>query len=87
MFIESRNLKNKSRYQLNSINIDVESIERISNDDRDETSNQFDSQIDEFVASVEFAIDTFFVTNFNIDYTTLLKKEKTKTKKLKQKKE
>ena len=67
------------------MNIDVESIERISNDDRDESSNQLDSQINELVASVDFAIDTFFETNFNIDYATLLKREKTKTKKLKQK--
>ena len=69
------------------MNIDVESIERISNDDRDESSNQLDSQVDELVASVDSAIDTFFETNFNIDYATLLEKEKTKTKKLKQKKE
>ena len=67
------------------MNIDAESIERISNDDRDESSNQLDSQINELVASVDFAIDTFFETNFNIDYATLLKREKTKTKKLKQK--
>ena len=87
MFIESRNLRNRSRHQSNSINIDVESIERISNDDRDESSNQLDSQINELVASVDFAIDTFFETNFNIDYATLLKREKTKTKKLKQKRE
>ena len=69
------------------MNIDAESIERISNDDRDESSNQLDSQINELVASVDFAIDTFFETNFNIDYATLLKREKTKTKKLKQKRE
>ena len=66
------------------MNIDAESIERISNDDRDESSNQFDSQVDELVESVDFAIDTFFETNFNIDYAILLKREKTKTKKLKQ---
>ena len=87
MFIESRNLRDKSRHQLNSMNINVESIERISNDDRNKSSNQFDSQVDEFVESVDFTIDTFFETNFNIDYVTLLKREKTKTKKLKQKKE
>ena len=69
------------------MNIDVESIERISNDDRDESSNQFDSQVNELVESVDFTIDTFFETNFNIDYATLLKREKTKTKKLKQKRE
>ena len=69
------------------MNIDVESIERISNDDRDESSNQFDSQVDELVESVHFTIDTFFETNFNIDYATLLEREKTKTKKLKQKRE
>ena len=69
------------------MNIDVESIERISNNDRNESSNQFDSQVDEFVENVNFAIDTFFKTNFNIDYATLLKREKTKTKKLKQKRE
>ena len=39
MFIESRNLRDKSRHQSNSMNIDAESIERISNDDRDESSN------------------------------------------------
>ena len=87
MFIESRHLRDRSRHQSNSMNIDAESIERISNDDRNESSNQFDSQIDEFVASVDSAIDTFFETNFNIDYATLLKREKTKTKKLKQKRE
>ena len=87
MFIESRNLRDRSRHQSNSMNIDVESIERISNDDRDESSNQFDSQVNELVESVDFTIDTFFETNFNIDYATLLKREKTKTKKLKQKKE
>ena len=87
MFIESRNLRDKSRHQSNSMNIDAESIERISNDDRDESSNQLDSQINELVASVDFAIDTFFETNFSIDYATLLEREKTKTKKLKQKRE
>ena len=69
------------------MNIDAESIERISNDDRDESSNQLDSQVDELVASVDSAIDTFFETNFNIDYATLLEREKIKTKKLKQKRE
>ena len=69
------------------MNIDVESIERILNDDRDESSSQFDSQVNKFVESVDFAIDTFFETNFSIDYTMLLKREKTKTKKLKHKKE
>ena len=79
-------MKGKSRHQINSINIDVESIERISNDDRNESSHQFNSQVNKFVKSVDFAIDIFFETNFKIDYTTLLKKEKLKTKKLKQKK-
>ena len=65
------------------MNIDVESIERISNDNRDESSNQFDSQVDELVENVDFTIDTFFETNFNIDYATLLEREKTKSKKLK----
>ena len=69
------------------MNIDVESIERISNNNRDESSNQFDSQIVELVENVDFTIDTFFETNFSIDYATLFKKEKTRTKKLKQKKE
>ena len=83
MFIESRNLRDKSRHQSNSMNIDVESIERISNDNRDESSNQFDSQVDELVENVDFTIEKFFETNFNINYATLLEKEKTKTKKLK----
>ena len=87
MFIESRNLRDRLRHQSNSMNIDVESIARISNDDQDESSNQFDSQINELVENVDLAIDTFFETNFSIDYATLLKREKTKTKKLKQKRE
>ena len=87
MFIEHRNLRDKSRHQSNSMNIDAESIERISNHDRNESSNRLDSQIDELVESVDFAIDTFFETNFNIDYATLLEREKAKTKKLKQKRE
>ena len=69
------------------MNIDVESIERISNDDREKSLNQFDSQINELVENVDSTIDTFFETNFSIDYTTLLKKKRSKTKKLKQKKE
>ena len=69
------------------MNIDVQSIERISNDHQNEFSNQFDSQVNELVESVNFTIDTFFETNFNIHYTTFLEREKTKTKKLKQKKE
>ena len=69
------------------MNIDVESIERVSNDDRDECSNKWNSQINELVENVDFAIDTFFETNFSIDYATLLEREKTKIKKLTQKRE
>ena len=56
------------------------------NIDRDEFSNEFKFQVDKFVENVDFTIDTFFETNFNIDYAILLKREKRKTKELKQKK-
>ena len=87
MFIELCNLKNRSRNQSNSMNIDAKRVERISNDEGDESSSEFDSQVNKYVENIDFAIDTFFETNFNIDYAILLKREKTKTKKLKQKRE